>query len=98
MDDKQKEDLQRHFDAEKKFLSEVILHERKERQKIKETLENFHKAVDERKKNIDAEFEQKRAEDLNALNIQAAELKNIVDAKDESAMLEFIQKMNADKI
>lgn len=97
MNDKQNEDLQRHIDAEKKFLSEVILHERKERQEIKETLENFHKAVDERKKNIDAAFEQKRAENLKALDIHAAELKNIVDAKDESAMLEFIQKINADK-
>ena len=96
--DKQKEDLQRHFDAEKKFLGEVILHESKERQEIKSALENFHKAVDERKKNIDAAFEQKRAEDLKALDIQAEELKKIVDAQDESAMIEFMKKINADKM
>lgn len=95
MDDKQKEDFKRHVEEEKKFLGEVILHERKERQEIKENLENFHKAVDERKKNIDAAFEQRRAEDTKKLDIQAEELKKIVDTKDESAMLEFLKKMNA---
>lgn len=95
MDDKQKEDFKRHVEEEKKFLDEIILQERKERQEIKENLENFHKAVDERKKNIDATFEQRRAEDTKKLDIQAEELKKIVDTKDESAMLEFLKKMNA---
>ena len=94
MDDKQKEDLQRHFDEEKKFLGEVILHERKARQDIKANLENFHQAVDERKKVIDAAFEKQRAKDTNELDMQAEELKKIVNSKDESAMLEFMKKFS----
>lgn len=78
MNDEQKKDLQAHIKNNLGRLSEVIQHEHDEQAAIKKNLAEFHAALTEREKNLDAAQSERHAEDLEKLDAQIARLKNFV--------------------
>ena len=74
----EKENLRAHIQNNLELLSEVVQKENAERQAVKKNLSDFHKAVDEREKFLEAAANKKRAEDLAELDEQIARLKNFI--------------------
>ena len=74
----EKENLRAHIQNNLELLSEVVQKENAERQAVKKNLADFHKAVDEREKFLEAAANKKRAEDLAELDEQIARLKNFI--------------------
>lgn len=93
MDEQQKKELQRHIDENKKFLADVLQFENSERAAVREQLHDFHRAIDEREKITDELFTKKQMEETKAFDDKSEELKKIISAKDETAMLQFMEKL-----
>lgn len=93
MDEQQKKELQRHIDENKKFLADVVQSENSERAAVREQLNDFHRVVDEREKIIDEALKQKQIKEAQEFDAQADKLQQIISAKDETAMLQFIEKI-----
>ena len=74
----EKEKLRVHVQKNLELLNEVVQHENKERRAIEKNLEEFHKAVDEREKIINAALEEKHAENLSELDKQIEQLKKFI--------------------
>lgn len=93
MDEQHKKELQRHIDENKKFLADVLQAENSERAAIREQLHDFHRAVEEKEKIIDATLTQKQIKETQKFEAQVDELQKIIFSKDETAMLQFIEKI-----
>lgn len=75
------EDFQAHVKKNLELLNEVVQHETEERVTVKKNLSDFHEAVNEHKKIVDASLDKKHSEDLTTLDEQLAQLKNFLSSQ-----------------
>ena len=73
-----KEELNAHLKENLGKLSEVVRYEAAERATIKENLAEFHNAVDEHAKTLNANAEERRTKNLSELDAQIAELNKLI--------------------
>lgn len=75
------EDFQAHVKKNLELLNVVVQHETEERVTVKKNLADFHEAVNEHKKIVDASLDKKHSEDLTTLDEQLAQLKNFLSSQ-----------------
>ena len=78
MTDEQKKDLRAHLEKNLELLGAVVQHENDERRAVKEKLEQFHRALNEREKILDETLDKKRSENSAALDAQIARLNKFI--------------------
>ena len=78
MTKEEENNLREHIRENFERLSEVVQTENCERQAVKENLEEFHKALNEREKIFDTAADKKRSDDLAELDEQIAQLQKFI--------------------
>ena len=93
MNKEQQAEIQNHFEANAKLLSEVVAHENAERKQIRSTLQEFHSALNRRESEITEILTSNHQRKMDEMEEQSAKMRAALQSQDVKGLEEILKQM-----
>ena len=98
MDQKDKDNLNRHIELETARVRDAVKTEQLKRNTIKETLDAFHAAINQRENTLKENIARTHSEGMSQLTEQATKLEEALSAGDTGELENLLKKMAGNQL